>query len=476
MVLGHIDHGKTTLLDKIRQTSVAEKETGGITQHIGAYEIKQPKAITFIDTPGHEAFSKMRSRGARVADIALLVVAADDGVKPQTEEALTVIQEAQLPFIVVLNKIDKEGLDLERVKKGLGDRGVILEEWGGKVPLAKVSAKTGQGIGELLELILLLAELGNLECDFTKPASGVVIESHLDSKRGQAATLLLLEGTLGRGDWILAGEASVKTKILEDFNGNPVAKVSASSPVRVLGFNQAVRIGATFQAFETKEKLEEVLSKGTASTIQSPRPQAAEGEKTMPLVLKADAAGSLEALEQELGKLGATGLTLMILRSQVGNITEDDVQLASANPLSAVLGFRVKVEKGARLAAERFGVRIQCFELIYELGDWLKNEIAKISVREPERKILGTAKIVKIFREDGSKKIVGGRVEAGGIFPQKRFRLLRRNFPLGEGKILELQSGRIKVREVLEGQEFGALAEISLEVAPGDKFEIFEEA
>ncbi len=476
VVLGHIDHGKTTLLDKIRETSVAEKEAGGITQHIGAYEIKQPKAINFIDTPGHEALSKMRSRGARVADIALLVVAADDGVKPQTEEALAVIQEAALPFIVVLNKIDKAGLDLERVKKGLGDKEVILEEWGGKVPLAKVSAKTGEGVPELLELILLLAELGNLECDFTKPASGVVIESHLDSKRGQAATLLLLEGTLERGDWILAGEASVKTKIMEDFNGHSIEKVLASSPVRVLGFNQAVRIGATFQVFEVKEKLEEALSRGVASAIQSPRPQTAEGEKTMPLVLKADAAGSLEALEEELSKLAATGLTLAILRSQVGNITEDDIQLASANPLSVVLGFRVKVGKGARLAAERFGVRVQCFELIYELGDWLKNEIAKISAREPSRKILGTAKIVKIFRDDGSKKIVGGKVETGGIFQQKRFRLLRRDFPLGEGKILELQSGRIKVREILEGQEFGALVEISLEVAPGDKFEIFEEA
>ena len=225
-----------------------------------------------------------------------------------------------------------------------------------------------------------------------------------------------------------------------------------------------------------KEKLEEALSRGVASAIQSPRPQTAEGEKTMPLVLKADAAGSLEALEEELSKLAATGLTLAILRSQVGNITEDDIQLASANPLSVVLGFRVKVGKGARLAAERFGVRVQCFELIYELGDWLKNEIAKISAREPSRKILGTAKIVKIFRDDGSKKIVGGKVETGGIFQQKRFRLLRRDFPLGEGKILELQSGRIKVREILEGQEFGALVEISLEVAPGDKFEIFEEA
>src|SRR3990167_5246972 len=303
VVMGHIDHGKTTLLDYIRKSNVVAGESGGITQHIGAYEVEHAgKKITFIDAPGHEAFSKMRSRGARVADIALLVVAADDGVKPQTEEALAVIQEAALPFIVVLNKIDKAGLDLERVKKGLGDKEVILEEWGGKVPLAKVSAKTGEGVPELLELILLLAELGNLECDFTKPASGVVIESHLDSKRGQAATLLLLEGTLERGDWILAGEASVKTKIMEDFNGHSIEKVLASSPVRVLGFNQAVRIGATFQVFEVKEKLEEALSRGVASAIQSPRPQTAEGEKTMPLVLKADAAGSLEALEEELSK------------------------------------------------------------------------------------------------------------------------------------------------------------------------------
>ena len=279
-VLGHIDHGKTTLLDKIRQTNVAGGETGppsvaageagGITQHIGAYEVEiptpagagsgpRPQAsgkITFLDTPGHEAFAKMRSRGARVADVALLVVAADDGVKPQTREALLAINEAGVPLIVVLNKIDKDAADPERVKKELGDAGVYLEEWGGKTPLVKVSAKTGEGISELLEMILLVSEMENLECDFSKPASGVVIESHLDSKRGNSATLLSREGILRTGNFILAGRAAVKVKILEDFLGQGASELPASSPALVAGFDRVPAVGSSFQAFATRDDLE----------------------------------------------------------------------------------------------------------------------------------------------------------------------------------------------------------------------------
>jgi translation initiation factor IF-2 len=464
--MGHIDHGKTTLLDKIRSSNVAEKESGGITQHIGAYAIEvknkegQDKKITFLDTPGHEAFSKMRSRGAKVADIALLIVAADDGVKPQTEEALKAIQEANLPFIVVVNKIDKNTADLEKAKKELGDRGIIFEEWGGGIPLAKVSAKTGEGIPELLDLILLMSDLGDLTYDSSKKAQGVVIESHLDAKRGQAATLLLRDGTLKKGDWVLAQDARVKIRILEDEFGKSRDEVSASAPIRVIGFDKAVKVGSTFNTFETREELDAAFQ--NEASVEPQKFVITEGQKTIPLVLKADVAGSLEAVLNQLSKIGVPDAQLIVLRSDVGNITEDDVKAASASKNSLVIGFRVKIDKGASAVAERFGVKIKSFDLIYELEEWLRQELLEIIGEEQVRKVLGIARVIKIFKDDGSKKIVGGVVESGGIFLGKKFTLLRRNFPLGDGKISELQSGKIKVKEILEG-EFGALVEINLE-------------
>ncbi|OGF68826.1 translation initiation factor IF-2 [Candidatus Giovannonibacteria bacterium RIFCSPLOWO2_02_FULL_45_14] len=472
VVMGHIDHGKTSILDKIREANVAGKETGGITQHIGAYKAHN---VTFLDTPGHEAFSKMRGRGAKVADIALLVVAADDGVKPQTEEALKAIEEAKLPFIVVLNKIDKENADIERAKKELGEKGIIFEEWGGKVPLAKVSAKTGEGIKELLDLILLLSDVEDLSSNLSQNATGVVIESHLDSKRGQAATLLVRDGKFKKGDWILAGDTSVKTKILEDENGKAAEEVSASDPVRVVGFNGPVKVGSTFESFDSKDKFNAALEASAQNETAKSKLSMPEGNKTIPLVIKADAAGSIEAIQSQISKLDLKDFSLVTLRAEVGNITEDDIKLASANKNSVVVSFRVKIDRAASILSERFRVRAMNFNLIYELEDWLRRELENIIGEEKIRKTLGISRILKIFKEDGSKKIVGGVVESGGIYLQKHFVLIRRNFHLGEGKILELQTGKIKTKEILVGGEFGALIEIGLEVAPGDQLEIYDE-
>ncbi len=479
MVLGHIDHGKTTLLDNIRKTSVAAKESGGITQHVGAYEIELTTKkgttgkITFIDTPGHEAFSKMRSRGANVADVALLVVAADDGVKPQTEEALKAIREAKIPFIVVLNKIDKDTADPERVKKELGDKEVYLEEWGGKVPLVKISAKSGEGLEDLLEMILLVAELENLECDFSLPASGVVVESHLDPKRGNAATLLLYAGSLAAGDFVSAGATSVKVRIFEDFTGKTIKEARASSPVLLVGFDKIPPVGSIFQAFRSREELDEHLSKvvkesGTAKAASQ------EGQVLIPLILKADTVGSLEALEFEIKKFEKGVLGLNILRSGLGSISEDDLKLASSSPETLVLGFKVKIERSAQELAERFGLAVKIFEIIYELGDFVKEELEKRIPEEKEEKVLGHARVLKIFKKEDSRQIIGGKVSDGGIFEGKRIKLYRRDFLLAEGKILEIQVGKIKTKEVLAGSEFGALVDVALEVAPGDTLEIFE--
>ncbi|MDP3762490.1 MAG: translation initiation factor IF-2 [bacterium] len=474
-VLGHIDHGKTTLLDKIRQTNVAGGETGGITQHIGAYEVEyNGKKITFIDTPGHEAFAKMRSRGAAVADVALLVVAADDGVKPQTQEALRVINEAGVPFIVVLNKIDKDAADPERVKKALGDAGVYLEEWGGKTPLVKVSAKTGEGIDGLLEMVLLVSEMENLECDFSKPASGVVIESHLDSRRGNSAALLLREGILKTGDFVLAGRAAVKVKILEDFLGQGATELSASSLALVAGFDRVPAVGSSFQVFGAKEDMERAAVGLPKENGADRRQESEDGKVLVPLILKADTAGSLEAVEHELRKLEGAGLRLNFLRRAPGNISEDDLKLASSSKNVLVLGFKVKTEKSAEELAARRGITVKTFEIIYELGDFLKTEVEKIMPEERLEKVLGRAKVLKIFKKDGRRQVVGGRVLSGGIFDGARVRLLRRDFPLGEGRILELQAARVRTREVSEG-EFGAMLDLELETVPGDELQIYEE-
>ena len=489
MVLGHIDHGKTTLLDQIRKKAapsggeprpVAGRESGGITQHIGAYEIElktknqELKTITFIDTPGHEAFSKMRSRGANVADLALLVVAADDGVKPQTEEALKAITSAKLPFIVVLNKIDKETSDPNRVKKELGDKGVILEEWGGKTPVVQISAKTGQGLEELLELILLVSELENLETDFSKPAVGVVIESRLDSKRGNAATLLLREGSLKKGNFVLAGSAAVKVIILEDFNGRPVEEASASSPVRAIGFDAIPLVGSTFRTFSSKDELEQARLAVPEDVKNGHKFEVAEGQKTIPVVLKADAAGSLEAIEHELRKFENEKLGLNLIRSEVGTILEDDLKLASSSGETIVIGFRVKLDRSAKELSERFGIALGIFDVIYELVDWAREEIEKRLPEDKTRKVLGRGRVLKIFKKEGSRQIVGGKMESGGIYEKKNFTLLRRDFPLTAGRISGLQVGKMEVKEVLEGKEFGALVDSEIEIAPGDVLEIFE--
>lgn len=482
VVLGHIDHGKTSLLDKIRQTNVAVKESGGITQHIGAYEVEiAPKEdtggkITFIDTPGHEAFSTMRSRGVRVADIALLVVAADDGVKPQTEESLTAIKEAGIPFVVVLNKIDKESADPERVKKELGDRGVYIEEWGGKVPLVPVSAKTGEGIEHLLELILLLADLENLQGASEANAEGVVIESHVEARRGNAATLLVRNGTLKQGDFVLAGSARAKARIIENFLGKPVAKVFPSSPARVVGFDAVPAVGLSFTAFTSQGELE------AAALLLAVRPPKAakeikieEGKRAIPLIIKADAAGSLEAVEYQLKKIEDGTFRLNILRAAAGDISEDDIKLAASGVNSLAVGFRVKLERGAAELAGRFGVAVGIFDIIYELADWLKKEIEERLPEERIVKVLGCGRVLKIFKQEGARQIVGGKVESGVVAEGKRFRLLRRQFPLGEGRIAELQVGKTRVKEIGEKSEFGALADIEHEIVPGDEIEVFEE-
>lgn len=512
VVVGHIDHGKTTLLDHIRKTSVAGKEAGGITQAIGAYqvavsptgelssraglgipvsqeEILRPatggaqddraatgRTITFIDTPGHEAFSAMRSRGTHVADIAVLVVAADEGVKPQTEEALAIIREAELPFVVAITKVDKPNADSARVKQQLAEHSVLVEGFGGTVPVVELSAKTGQGMPALLETILLLAELEELTSDPAKAGEGVVIESHLDPQRGATATLLVEDGTVRRGEFVAVGGEVSTVRIFENFRGQPLEAAGASEPIRIVGFARPPALGETFRAFAERSAAEAYAeanrSTGSPGALPAAPPTA---RHTVNIIIKADVLGSLEALSQAVMAIGSAGLSNRILKAEVGDISESDVKLASATTNTFIVGFRVKFPPAMRELTERNGVTVVSGEVIYELIDAIKAAMVALAPFEVRRMDLGTAKILALFREASGKQIVGGRVEAGKILRSARFDLTRNGLAIGSGKIIELQSSRRPVEEVPEGQEFGILTDADTLIAVGDTLTVFTE-
>ena len=493
VVMGHVDHGKTAILDFIKKTKVAEKEAGGITQHIGAYEIEiatkeeEKRKITFIDTPGHEAFSKMRSRGAKVADIAVLVIAADEGFKPQTKEALQSIKNEKMPFVIALNKIDKPNANQESVKKQLAENEVYIEEWGGKTPLVLISAKTGQGIDELLEIILLIADLENFRADPSLNGSGVVIESHLDSRRGNTSTLIIQNGTLKKGMSVAAGTALASTKILEDFLGKQLETATFSSPVLITGFNKLPAVGAPFQSFNSKAEAEDYVKRISKPKFASAADRDAISNQTgaveIHIILKTDNAGSLEALEEQIAKLANENIKIEILSGKVGEINEEDIKLASSGENALIAGFNVSLSGSADYLAKRLPVTIQTFDIIYKLIDWLKEEIEKRLPPEIKEEISGKAEILKVFKKMPSRQIAGGKVVFGKIIKGGYFRILKKKeagpfsetqSPKEAGKILELEQNKIKTEEVKEGNQFGAMFETKEEIKEKDILEIFE--
>lgn len=508
VVMGHIDHGKTALLDFIRKTKVVEKaargeprpivgrEAGGITQHIGAYEIEidtkenEKRKITFIDTPGHESFSKMRSRGAKVADIALLIIAADEGFKPQTKEALETIKNEKMPYIVVAAKIDKPNANPEMVKKQCGENDILIEEWGGKTPLVLTSVKTGQGIDELLELCLLIADIENFSADPSAFASGVIIESHLDARRGNAATLIIQNGALKRGLFIAAGNSIAPVKIFEDFLARPLETAAFSSPVLITGFDKPPLIGSNFQSFNSKQEAENYVKLASASDRKEPLRETEKIEEKIlkPLleihiILKADTAGSLEAIKNEIVKLENEKIKIEILSEKVGNIGEEDIKLASSGENAIIAGFSAEIESGAVASlAERLGVTVRTFNIIYKLVDWLKEEIEKRLPPEIKEELLGKVKILKIFKKEAARQIMGGEVLSGKIIRGGYFRISKkvqeadsRLTESNDGKIIALEQNKIKTEEVKEGNQFGAMVETKKEIKEGALLEIFEQ-
>ncbi len=483
VVLGHVDHGKTSLLDTIRKTKVAEKETGGITQHIGAYQIDVPSPITFIDTPGHEAFAAIRSRGAGVADIAVLVVAADEGIKPQTKEAIKIIQESSIPFIVAINKIDKEGANIQKIKQDLASENVLVEDWGGKVPIVEISAKQNKNIDGLLEMILLVAELEDLKKDLSLPAEGVIIESHLDKRKGYVATALAQKGFLKLGDWIVVGTGVGKVKSMDDFLGKSVTEAGPAQPVQIVGWSFAPGIGKKFTSAESKDEAEKIAAQNTdtASLFQHDLKEKSEstGGKVLNIILKSDVSSSLEAVELSLNAIKSDEVSYRVVQYDIGNIGESDVKMAIGAG-ARVLGFRVQADESAKKMAEKENIKIVTFDVIYELIEYVRKEMSELLEPETRRNPVGKLKVLAVFKIESKNQIIGGKIISGKITRGSLAEVLRNNAKLLSGKISQLQHSKNDVSEVKEGLECGLKFEMipgqtAWDIKEGDVLEIYEE-
>ena len=492
VVMGHIDHGKSTLLDYIRKTNVTVQETGGITQHIGAYEAVHKDAegkehhITFLDTPGHAAFAGIRSRGASVADVAILVVSAEDGVKPQTLEALACIKKCAIPFIVAINKIDKPNADVERTKNNLAENEIYIEGYGGDVPWTAISAKTGEGIGELLDLVLLAANIRGLKSESTKAVLGIIIEVNHDAKRGSSATAIIKEGTLKKSDFVIAENAYSSLRTMENFRAEPLGEAQPGQPVRIIGWHGEPQIGAELKTAKTKKEAEKLAESFLEKIKKAPTPagtgsesqpeSVGKGTATVAVIIKADVAGSLEAIEHELEKIKEEKLKIKILAGGVGEITEGDIKLAATGAITEraiIIGFNVKIDTNAKAAAERLGVQVEFFDIIYKLSEWLEIFIAARRPKVTTEEMTGRAKILKIFSQNKDKQIIGGRVEEGALSPGAIVKILRREAEIGRGKIRGLQQQKNAIQEAKKDTEFGALVEAKIEIATGDRLEAF---
>lgn len=489
VIMGHVDHGKTRLLDAIRKTNVMEGEAGGITQHIGAYQVERPSTssgykqkITFIDTPGHEAFTTMRSRGARVADIAVLVVAADDGVQPQTKEAINIIKGSSLPFVVALNKIDKPEANPERVKKDLAALDVIPEEWGGKTPIVPLSAKEGTGIDQLLEIILLVADIEKekRKTEVERLAVGTVIESHVDSGAGPIATILVQLGTLHVGDALgVAGMGYGKVRALQDWRGRTVDFAAPGMPVVVIGFKAAPEVGDIIVVLEDAQTLTKMRTKdfsgrkATSATIERSERKRAKGV-TLPLIIRADVLGSLETIILSLEKLATPDVGIVVLGKGLGAISEADVLHAESTG-ALILGFHVLPTATAQELARDKGVSINLYKIIYDLFDMVKAELQK---RVPEEDViteLGRLQVLQLFRNENNWSVVGGKVIAGIILPNVKTRIARKGERIGDGLIKEIRVGKEVVTSVQEGQECGLKVMGMTVMQQNDVLEIYKE-
>ncbi len=489
VVMGHVDHGKTKLLDYIRKTNVVDKEAGGITQHIGAYQVKRKDSLlTFIDTPGHEAFTAMRSRGAKVADVAILVVAADDGVKPQTIEAIKIAEKFQLPFVVAINKIDKPEANIEKVKQELSRHGVVPEDWGGKAVCVPISAKEGTGVQDLLDMVLLTTEMDKEKrmVDWSGKAVGTIIEAHLDKAEGPVATVLIQKGTLKKGDFINANKNFAgKIRSMKDHQGRLVEEATPSMPVRILGLKYLVEVGDVIEATQEKGKTKKIYK--TESKIEKViRSQQEEEEEdkggNLVVLLKTDVLGSAEVIMESLEKIEVEGIKIKVINRGLGNITESDILQAETvlnaqhpDSRALLIGFNVKVPPTTANFAKEKNIPIYTYQVIYELLDKVKETIREMIKPEFIKKETGEIEILAIFKKEKKSMIVGGKVKKGHVENGEKLLILRNNEEIGQGVIQNLQSGKQPVSSVEEGQECGLLYEGEVVLREGDILVAYQE-
>jgi len=484
-IMGHVDHGKTTLLDAIRNTDVVGGEAGGITQAIGAYSVTcNGKPITFIDTPGHAAFTEMRARGASITDIVIIIVAADDGVMPQTREAIDHAKAAGVPIIVAINKIDKPEANVERIMTGLVENGLTPEEWGGDVIVNKISAKTGIGINELLENILLVAEMNEFKANPSRYASGVVIESKKDNKVGSTATLLIQNGTLRIGDPIVVGNFYGKVRTLKDDRGNNVTEAKPSTPVEVTGLSEVPSAGDKFMAFESEKQAKEIAharelrsreadTNFSGMTLEDLFGRIQEGVKEIKVVLKADVNGSLEAVKNALEKIDVEGVKVNVIRGGVGAITESDVVLASASD-AIIIGFNVRGNNATLDTAKQYGISIKTYDIIYKVVEDMEAAMKGMLEPEFEEKVIGTAEIRQIFKFSKVGLIAGCHVTSGVIKNNAKARIIRDDIVVYNGAINSLQHEKDQVKEIKKDMDCGITLENCQDYKEKDIIEVYE--
>ena len=486
-IMGHIDHGKSTLLDYIRKTNIVDTEAGGITQRISAYEVvhKTPagesERITFLDTPGHEAFGFMRSCGTSIADVAVLVVSAEEGVKKQTLEALRCITDSGIPFVIAINKIDRPGANVEKTKNSLVENEIYIEGYGGTIPYVPISAKTGQGVPELMDMILLVAEMADLKGDASKLAEGIVIEANLDKQKGITATLVIKDGHIENGMYVVSGDRIAPTRMMESFLGKKITEAIFSSPIRIIGFNKLPKVGGPFITFTNKKEAEKYISEEKEKEKNIPiKNYSADNNvddsetNVIRIMIKTEAAGSIHAVEHEIDKIKSEKVKIKIIGAGIGNVSESDVKVSSGRNPAIILAFDVGVDSSAKDLAERSNVEIKKFDIIYKIAEWLVEEVEKRTPKTIVEEVTAEIKVLKIFSTMKDKHVLGGRVEKGTVFVGEEAKIMRKDVEIGRGKIRDLQKEKNKVGEVREGVEFGCQFQSDVIPEPGDKLQLFK--
>ena len=483
-VMGHVDHGKTSLLDAIRESNVVAKEAGGITQHISAYQIKHgERMVTFLDTPGHEAFAALREHGASLTDVVIIVVAADDGIKPQTLEAIRFARKAGVKIVVAINKIDKEGANSALVKQQLAEQELLIEEWGGDTVVVEVSAKTKQGIDKLIDMVLLVADVEDLRADNDVPGQGLVIESHMEQGRGAIATALVQQGTLHKNDFIVAGSTYAKVRVLEATDGKTILKAGPSTPVQIIGFKSLPQVGDSFAVVKNERSAKELsagakvghatsldMTSTELTRIMNRRTEVSE----LNVILRADVQGSLTSLIDSIKSLDTEEVSVRIVGSGVGAITENDVRMAATSD-AVVYGFQVDVANSVKNYARQQGVTLRMYRIIYELLDDVRNDLGALLAPEVIETDLGRLVVKGVFKITKTEVICGGEVTKGKLQAPARARIVRDGKELAEVEIINLKQGPQETKEVQQGEMCGLSfkSESRVEVQEGDHIEVF---